>query len=59
MPRVPAKHLEGCDQEDLARMRDFSMGYGKFVGVEQIGDTRFFRFESPREILECSVKVLH
>ena len=58
MRTVPSELLAGCNAEDVARMREFSKGYREFVGTEQIGDTRYFRFESPKEILEVSVRVI-
>ena len=57
MRTVPSELLAGCNAEDVARMREFSKGYRKFVGTEQIGDTRYFRFESPKDILEVAVRV--
>lgn len=55
-PTVPPSLTEGCDAEDLARMREFSRGYARFVGIEDMGDVRHFRFESPKSVLEVPVR---
>lgn len=55
--RIPSEFLTDCDPEDLERMKEYSRGFKRFVGISHIGSTRYFRFESPKQILECSVKV--
>lgn len=56
--RVPVHLLVGCDAQDLAQMRELARGYERFAGTHDIGDTRYFRFESRKEILEVAVKVI-
>ena len=57
MATVPKELLEGCNAEDVAYMRALARGYQKFIGTDEIGDMRYFGFESPNAILSVPVRM--